>query len=325
MIPARLDDAAVVLRPALDPVAHEILELRADDGVVLSAVWSAPARPRGAIVILGAMATPSRFYRPFAEYLAAAGWGVLRFDYRGVASSRQGSLRGNPATLDDWLDRDIEAALGYARRRLRGGPLVLVGHSFGGQAVGLAPSAQRVDAVVMVAAQSGWVGHWPRLRRLALSAVWRGVIPAVSGIAGYVPGWIGLGEDLPTGAARQWARWCLTPGYVTGVEPSDRLQFPRLRSPVLAWSFDDDSYAPASAVEELLSWYSAAAIEHRRVRTRERCLELGHFGFFRPTASSLWSDTVAWLEDTTSPRSGSEPRHPFSFREEGSRTATVES
>ncbi len=43
----------------------------ADDGRELRATWFRPAdEPRGAVVVVPAMATPSAFYGAFAEWLA---------------------------------------------------------------------------------------------------------------------------------------------------------------------------------------------------------------------------------------------------------------
>src|SRR5690606_24468329 len=127
---------------------------------------------------------------------------------------------------------------------------VLLGHSFGGQAIGIAPTAHRVDAVVLVASQSGWVGHWPLRRRPAMELIWRVLVPIASNLAGFMPGKLGLGEDVPARVAQQWARWCTTPGYVTGVLPAERLHFGDVAAPVLAWSFSDDDYAPRGSIDE---------------------------------------------------------------------------
>jgi predicted alpha/beta hydrolase len=273
----------------------------ASDGVKLGGVLARPAgEPRGVIVILGAMAVASRYYRHFAEHLASAGWVTLRFDYRGVGLSRRRSLRGDPTTLDDWVDRDTEAALDYIRDRYADLPLVLVGHSLGGQTIGLTSAASRVDALVVVSAGSGWLGNWPPLQRLRLQAVMGALIPAVSRVAGYIPGWLGLGEDLPAGVAMQWRRWCLTPGYLTGAVDRSRLHYHDVDAPLLMWSFTDDDYAPARSTQQMLSWYANASIEQRRLSPEDTGRKTGHFGFFRPPSSALWEQTLQWLHDRLS-------------------------
>ena len=56
----------------------------ADDGARLDADLVAPAAPRRAALLAPALGVPRRFYRPFAEFLAAEGVAVLAVDYRGV-------------------------------------------------------------------------------------------------------------------------------------------------------------------------------------------------------------------------------------------------
>ena len=42
---------------------------------------------RGSVVLGGAMGVPQTYYAPFAQWLAAQGWRVTTFDYRGHGDS----------------------------------------------------------------------------------------------------------------------------------------------------------------------------------------------------------------------------------------------
>lgn len=267
------------------------------DGTSLGAHEHAAREPRAAVVILGAMATPSRFYARFAEHLASRGLSTVRFDYRGVGASRDRALSEVRAGILDWTVRDVEAALAWTREHHRGLPLVLLGHSLGGQAIGIAESAHTADAFVLVASQSGWVGHWPGLSRWRMEVMWRVMVPSFTRAYGYLPGWTGLGEDVPSRVVREWAGWCTTPGYVTGALPKSALHFGEVRGPVLAWSFSDDDYAPGGAVPELLSWLTHARVEHRALRPGDygTAKRVGHFGFFRLGTQQLWDETADWI------------------------------
>lgn len=266
------------------------------DGATLGAHEHRAQDARAVVVILGAMATPSRFYARFAQHLANRGLTTVRFDYRGVGASRAGALARERAGILDWTHRDVEAVLASVRLRHPGLPLVLVGHSLGGQAFGIAPSAHTADAHVLVASQSGWVGHWPGVARVRMELIWRLLIPSLTRAYGYLPGWSGIGEDVPARVVQEWARWCTTPGYVTGALPEDALHYRDVRGGVLAWSFSDDDYAPGGGVAELLSWLTRARVEHRAVRAGEGGLRrIGHFGFFREGSIALWDDTADWI------------------------------
>src|SRR5689334_23360948 len=95
-----------------------------------------PGQARGTVIIHGATATPARFYVPFASFLAASGLRVVRYDYRGVGASRPPVLRGFAATMTDWA-RDAATVHRFVEERYPGGATAVVGHSFGGQLIGL--------------------------------------------------------------------------------------------------------------------------------------------------------------------------------------------
>ena len=278
--------------------ATEDLTLRAADGFALAATRFVPARPNGAAVVVhSGTGIPRRFYAKVAAHLAQRGFAVLTFDYRGIGGSRPPTLGGFAATMDQWGRLDIDAALTWAAETLRPRRLFALGHSAGGQLVGLAPAAERLDGAVFVSAQSGYWRHWRGLDRLRVALVWHAALPLAARAFGRAPRWLGLGEELPQGVALQWARWCRDPAYLFGDAALDVSRYARLTLPILAFSFaDDGAYAPARAVAALLARYRAAAVEHRAVDPAGRGLpRIGHFGFFREPARALWDEAADWL------------------------------
>lgn len=192
--------------------------LRTADGHSLAAsAWEPECLPRGAVLINSATGVKRGFYAPFASFLAERGLLVLSFDYRGIGGSRPGSLALCDARMRDWGQQDAEAALQWLLERTP--RVALVGHSFGGQALGLMPGASRLQAALLVAAQSGYWRHWRGLHRLGLWALWHLLIPGLCTACGYFPGRVlGSAQDLPSGVAREWARWGRFPGYVADDE-----------------------------------------------------------------------------------------------------------
>jgi predicted alpha/beta hydrolase len=240
--------------------------------------------------------------------------GVLTYDYRGVGRSRPRSLRGFAATLHDWAALDAAAAHAFVRTRFPGEPLAVIGHSFGGQLVGLIGDVQNdAAAVVMVGAQLAYYRDWPRRGQLRLAFVWRMLVPALNAVFGYVPGSFGLGEDLPRGAAAQWARWCLHPDYLISEYPDARARFAGFDRPTLFYSFTDDDIAPPGAVAHLLRRLNAARLDHVHVDSREHGGEpIGHFGFFRARfAPTLWQEAADFLRDALQGRTPRRERRPF--------------
>jgi predicted alpha/beta hydrolase len=282
-------------------VEQEPIDLYAADGQRLGATWFHPlvTEPRAAVIINGATAVPASYYARFAEHLAARSLSVLTYDYRGVGASRSRGLDGFHASMTDWAHYDARAALDHVQERLPGTPMVLVGHSFGGQLIGLLEEANHAALAVLVGAQLGYYGHWPQPERARLALMLNFVLPLMTRTFGYLPGWTGIGEDLPRGVAEEWARWCTDPDYFMGTYPDARDRFARFGRPTLFYSFTDDDFAPQPATARLVELLGSAELVHRRVRPRELgAASVGHFGFFRPRfAATLWRETIRFIDD----------------------------
>jgi predicted alpha/beta hydrolase len=271
------------------------LTLVTEDGFPLAATrWRALAPLRGVVVIAPAVGTRRRFYTAFAEYLSANGYEVLTWDWRGIGDSRhEVGWRDRRLSMRAWGERDLAAAIAWADRRSLGAPVFLVGHSFGGAALGLAPNASRVERAVLIASQHGWCGHWPVPMRWGLRALWHVAMPTTAMVLGSFPmSRIGMGEDLPVGVACEWARWGRRRTHLgswAGHAAYDR--------PLLAYSFAGDPLAPIPAVEALLAEFRQAGVQHRHIADpADGRPPLGHFGFFRAGAApELWAETAAFL------------------------------
>ncbi|MCC7542239.1 MAG: alpha/beta fold hydrolase [Deltaproteobacteria bacterium] len=274
--------------------------IAAADGLPLAATVFEPAHGpvHATLLVLPAMATRRSFYRHFAAGGARRGVRVATFDYRGVGDSRPGSLRGFRASLDDWAGLDAVGAHDFARRLAADGPLFVVGHSFGGQVLALADALSDVDGAVLVGAQLGYYGHWPAREQRRLWAIWKGIVPVTTFTWGYAPGWLGLGGvDLPADVARQWARWCASPGYLFDHVAGAKERARSFDRPALVYSFTDDDFAPARAVASYLSAFPRAKLHHARLAPSDvRARRIGHFGYFRPESEArLWAPTFDWI------------------------------
>lgn len=275
------------------------LELAAADGYRLAATRFAPAgEPRAAVLVAPAMGVPRRFYREIATYFAARGSEVLTLDYRGIGGSRPPHLRGFPARLRDWGELDLEAGLRAVRERHPELPLLYFAHSVGGQLLGLAPSAPAVERALFVASQSAWEGHWDGNWRWRMRGLWRVMIPVATAIFGHLPGQLGIGQDVPKGVAREWARWGRHPDYLLrDGGAARRAAYAALGFPLRAVAIADDNYAPERSVRALVGFYAGTDSEVRVVTAgdvgRRR---LGHFApFRRDPGEALWPSWADWL------------------------------
>ncbi len=279
--------------------AGEALTIPCSDGYRLAGRLFLPAgEARGATVIIcPAIFVRQRFYARFAAYLAEQGYCALTFDNRGAGRSLAGEQRGWQHSLAHWGQRDLPAAVAWARARSPDHRLFLVGHSMGGQLVGLSPAIHRLDAVVTVAATSAYWRRWAAPMRYLILA-WFGLVPLLGRTMKVFPaGALGLGPDVAAGPVRDWARWGRHACYIHG--PFDlRPLMDRYRGRVLAYSFTDDEHLGCgAAVRALHAHFTRAELEHRRVDPEELGLAgLGHFGYFRKEGRPLWDETIAWLQ-----------------------------
>ncbi len=280
-----------------DAVPNRSIKVVCRDGRELSGTLfeHASTAPRFAVLINGAIGVQQRFYHPVARHLATAGAVVLTYDYRGIGSSTHGDLKHEPGTLSDWGRLDTVAAIDYLQINRPGLPLCVLGHSAGGQLIGLAENARRIRAVWCVGSQSGYWGHWPWHTRPVLAALWFVIVPGLTRLLGRFPmRGLGLGtNDLPRQVALQWAKWCRHPGYLLDPsEPHPRPGFDDYRGDLKMLCLSDDWMAPARSVKALASLYRNANVDVQVMQSRG----MGHFGFFRSRSSGQWESMAQWLQ-----------------------------
>ena len=209
----------------------------------------------------------------------------MTFDYRGIGGSRPASLRGFECRMRDWAALDLSAAVDFAAREAAS-PLLYVGHSYGGQALGLLPNNGKVERALFVAAQVGYWRLFPSPKKWRVWFMLNVAGPAVARILGYVPGRLGIGEDLPKDVFLEWASWCMKPDYLFDDETLEaRKHFPNYRGALRGIGMSDDAWAPPVAVEKLLAHYTGTTPEHVTVSPNDIGeKKIGHFGFFRQQA-----------------------------------------
>lgn len=295
----------------MDPTVQPV-RIAAHDGHPLAAFrYDAPRQPVGAVVIAPAMAVPQGFYASFARWLAAQGYAVRSFDYRGTGESHRGRKRDAPGTLDDWCRLDYDAVLANTRAEFPDLPLFAVGHSFGGQCAPLLPSRDVLAGLVNIAVGSGAMrDNTPRIRRMA-PWLWYLLVPLLCPLFGYFPGArLGVIGDVPTGAMRQWRRWCLSPDYLLGAEPTARAAYASAAFPVLALTFADDELLLEAGSRRIHAAYNPEQVDYRLVTPAELGLaRIGHHGFFRTLGEPrLWPLVKEWLDARVADLRHAEPR-----------------
>jgi alpha-beta hydrolase superfamily lysophospholipase len=100
--------ALVAAAPSLG--ASTDVSMRADDGVALAAVWSAPPQPAAAVLLVHSYLRSHADWDATASRLHDAGLGVLALDLRG-----HGRSAGTAADQFQMFPRDVKAALGWLK------------------------------------------------------------------------------------------------------------------------------------------------------------------------------------------------------------------
>jgi len=291
-----------------EPFADDII-VPAADGYPLAATLFLPRRAkRHAVLINAATAAPRKIYRGLASYLAQRGCAVLTYDYRGIGGSRPKhtvgdvrpkSLVGFKASMADWAALDATAAVAWMRERYHALPLTYVGHSFGGQALGLLANNGEVSRALLIASQAATWRLMASPERYRVYALMRGLGVPLTRLLGYAPGWAGIGEDLPKDAFLQWARWVTSPRYLFDDSDLSGLKnFANFRGALRALCIADDPWATRPAVELLCSGFSAVTPEILDLAPAEvGAPRIGHFGFFRPEhREPLWRGAGEWIQ-----------------------------
>lgn len=300
----------------LDDVFIDDIKLQAADGTALAATLFLPrrARRRQAVLINSAAAVPRKIYRGFASYLAGRGCAVLTYDYRGIGGSRPKSLVGFPAKMSDWAKLDATAAVNWMRTRYKELPLNVVGHSFGGQAVGLIANNTEIQRTLFVSAQAAYWRLLTSPERYRVYTMLKYLGRPLARVKGYVPGRFGLGEDMPKDVFLQWTSWVMSPRYFfTDDTLEGRGNFEKYRGELRALCITDDPWATRPAVEMLCSGFTGIEPEIIDVTPKENDAgQIGHFGFFRPQhRTTLWRKAGNWLtgeEEVVAPAVVSEPK-----------------
>lgn len=277
--------------------------VRVGDGVEL-ALWrhrrAGEEPPVAALVWLPAMGVPARHYRRFASALADRGVAMAVVDLRGQGESRPRCRRGMRFGYRELVEDDTPAALAWLAELEPGVPLLVGGHSLGGQvavlAAARAPAA--LSGVALVAAQSVYWRAYPGRDRLRVLAGTQ-LAAEIATLWGWWPGHrLGFGGRQPARLMRDWARLARSPRWrLRGTAVDDDRALRELALPVLAVSIDGDRDAPPSAVDRLCAHLPAGAVRRHHVHERDGGDELTHLNWTHRAADPIAEHIAGWIGD----------------------------
>ncbi len=255
------------------------------------------------IVFAPAIAVPQKFYFHCAQYLANKGCHVLTFDYRGIEIET--SVPKNLRILKEhgflsWA-KDFEAVSKHSKEKHPKAPCYLIGHSFGGNSIGLSEAHVYYDKFLTVGSQFGYYKYFTLKMRLLIYLNFAHFIPITTRLMGYYPsGWFGLGKSLPTKAAKNWATLLLHPDSMLSFDTKNtKVYYKEIKKPMLLISIEDDLFAPKKSVDILGDLvYKNAPVTRKHILPSDFSLKsIGHFDFFRiKNRDILWPIINDWFQ-----------------------------
>lgn len=285
---------------------QEPVTLCCDDGYQLAGTLFTPdSPPRGAIVIAPATGIKRQFYAAFASFLANYGFAVLTFDNRGIGESCNHSVRRSDADLVAWGQQDMPAALDALVTRFPDVPYFLVGHSAGGQLIGLMHNAHKLTAFMNFGSSSGSLRNMKLRYRLRAHFFMNVFIPLSNFVFGHTKShWVGMGEPLPRGVARQWRQWCNGQGYVQesfGREVTQH-QYDSLAVPSKWVIASDDDIANEANLKEMIAVYEGCNARYCILYPSACGLDtIGHMRFFSRQSQRLWPLVTNFFDEHLQP------------------------
>lgn len=264
-----------------------------DQSYISATLYKKGAERSTHLIIVGpAAGAPQGYYRGFAHYAAEyKDFDVVTFDYRGIGRSLlEDSIINCDARMSDWGELDTQAVIKWADKKYE--KIFLIGHSVAGQVFPKAKSNERVSAAYFVGSQSAYHGCWSGLWHLYVLVFWYFLIPVITFILDYLPGWTMGGKiPLPRKVAREWRKWGTHPGGVLQGNTDLIRKFESIKIPIHFVSIEDDKLlAPSAATQELMHAYKNAVTSYQFISPKNLGLKkIGHFGFFkRQFKKQLW-------------------------------------
>lgn len=243
------------------------------------------------LVINSATGVKQLFYAKFSEFIASHQVTVITYDYHGIFQSLNQDIAQIKNNAADWARNDMEAILRYAKKHYPNAKLTLMGHSIGGQMIGLARTAVCADKIILITAQNGYWGYWKGMGKVRMFFNWYLLFPVLTNLFGYMPSKKIMGmENLPKKVAQQWCKWCRHPFYLFGDKTIENKYYDEITAPLTAISVSDDRFAPKDTVDWMAQKFTKA--KPKRIHWSPvdfNVVEIGHFGLFRSTFSeNIW-------------------------------------
>jgi len=281
-------------------IVGQSIHIKARDQYLLAATHWQNEMPKGIVAINAGTCVDQKFYSRFAHWLAQQNYDVLTYDYRGVGKSAPDNLKGFKASIVDWGQLDIPAVIDWMIEKYPTNKRFMVGHSMGGQIIGLADNINQIDKIVaFVPSYGNWQNNAPK-DRWKMGFRWAFLFPYAVLRNGYFPASrAGMGNDWPKGVTWDWWSWGIRrlPHYKIMDNRGVQHFYQKVKVPIKAYFTTDDLIASERCIPYYKIDFASTDLEVVVLKPEDYGLEkIAHMGMFSPKCLKLWRAVVEDLK-----------------------------
>ena len=214
---------------------------------------------KSVIIIFPAMGVRGSYYENLGKQISKAGLDAVTTDLRGIGNSSVRPSKKVDFGYHEMLALDYQSILEKVKSTFPNKKIFALGHSLGGQLASLfsAKNSNSFDGLILIACCSVYYKGWgsKQIPTLFMTQFFH----FVSVLLGYFPGKkMGFGGTEAKTVMSDWSNQSRTGNYIL---KNDDFNFEaameKVTIPILAISFQADTFAPRKAVEHLIGKFGA--------------------------------------------------------------------
>ena len=249
------------------------------------------APPKGVVQINTGTCIPQKIYWRFAEFLTENGYVTITYDYSDAQNF------SSTVSHTDWI-KDMESVFDFVLREFPCLKKIIVGHSSGGQLLGMMYNCSMIDRVYLVASASG---YWKLLKfpyQFALLFFLNVIVPVNIRVFGYFNNKIfGSGGGFPSSILLELRSFCFQPDFFAPFFKSKNIpsHYHEITAPLKAYHLQGDIIANEKACRYITELYTHSDRSFITLNPHDYGVKkFGHRSFFSSGAEKLW---LEFLED----------------------------
>lgn len=280
----------------------EEFETTCEDGIKLKGTLLIPKNPKALIQFNSGTATKKEFYLSFLTYLTEHDYLCCLWNYRGC--EQNDNLKNSDFTFSDYGTKDMPAIKTYLSNRFSNLPFLFIGHSAGGQQIGLINNLDNIKGNINIGVSTGYYPNMPFGYRMKAYFFFYLFSPVSAFINKYVKAKpYGLMENLPKKVVFEWRDWLEKENYFFDDKFYGKTvptgHFKNFKFPIHVYYSTDD---PVSNAKNSSTFWSHVKSEKGICFTelspqKFGLKSIGHFGYFRKSMKDkFWEDIVTRLD-----------------------------